>query len=81
MPTSSTAPLVRREMTRREAPMAYVLWFGALFGFAGLHRIYMGRWLSGIIWLFTFGLCGVGHLIDLFMMPKLLEDSNEGLGW
>jgi hypothetical protein len=41
----------------------------------------MGRWASGVIWLMTFGLCGVGQLVDLVMMPRMIEDSNRGAGW
>ncbi|NOY26702.1 MAG: TM2 domain-containing protein [Oligoflexia bacterium] len=67
--------------TRKDTGLAYVLWIGGLMGFCGLHRIYMGRYASGIIWLLTGGLCFVGQLIDVFMMPQMLEDSEHGRGW
>ena len=41
----------------------------------------MGRWISGLLWLFTGGFCMVGNLIDGVMMPKMLEASEEGKGW
>ena len=41
----------------------------------------MGRWASGLLWLFTGGLCFVGQLIDVFMMPRMIEDTNRGAGW
>ena len=66
---------------RRDTLLAYVLWFGTFFGLCGLHRFYMGRWVSGLIWLCTGGLCFVGQLVDLVMMPRMLEDSNRGAGW
>ena len=31
---------------------------------SGLHRIYMGKYATGIIWLFTFGLFGIGQIYD-----------------
>lgn len=62
----------------RDLPLAYVLWFGCFFGFAGLHRLYMGRWVSGLLWLFTWGLCLVGQIIDLFMMRRMVDDVNAG---
>ena len=64
--------------TRREISWAYILWIGGMFGAAGLHRLYCGRIGSGLIWFFTGGLCGIGTLVDLFMMPRLVEDSNRG---
>ncbi len=68
--------LVRREP--RNVGLAYALWLGSFFGFCGLHRIYAGRYASGIIWFFTGGLCGVGQLVDLFFVPRMVEDHNAG---
>ena len=69
-------------MTRKkETGLAYLLWVAGFFGFSGLHRMYMGRWVSGLIWLFTGGLCMVGQIVDLIMMERMLEDSEHGRGW
>ena len=48
--------------------IGYLLW---IFGFMGAHRFYYGRPVSGTIWFFTFGLLGIGWLIDLVLMPSL----------
>ena len=48
--------------------MGYILW---LFGFTGAHRFYFGKPISGTIYFFTFGLLGIGWLIDLFLIPSL----------
>jgi TM2 domain-containing membrane protein YozV len=61
--------------------VAYGLWALSFFGLAGLHRMYMGRWISGIIWLMTGGLFFVGTFIDLFMMNRMIKDSERGAGW
>ncbi|MBJ18892.1 MAG: TM2 domain-containing protein [bacterium] len=53
--------------------VGYVLW---IFGFLGAHRFYFGRPVSGTIYLFTFGLLGIGWLIDLFLMPSLDRDAD-----
>lgn len=59
--------------------IGYVLW---IFGFLGAHRFYFGRPISGTIYLFTFGLLGIGWTIDLFLMPSLERQAelryNEG---
>jgi TM2 domain-containing membrane protein YozV len=53
--------------------VGYLLW---IFGFTGAHRFYYGKPVTGTLWFFTFGLLGVGWLIDLFLMPGL-EGSAE----
>lgn len=53
--------------------IGYILW---LFGFTGSHRFYYGKQISGIIWFFTFGLCGIGWLIDLFLIPGMDREAD-----
>ncbi len=59
-------------------PVAYVLLLLGWFGFCGLHRFYLGRWVSGLVWLFTFGLLGIGQFIDLFFVPRMANDYARG---
>ncbi len=58
---------------------AYLLWCGWMIGLGGLHRIYLGRYASGFLYLFTWGLFGIGQVIDLFQMGRLVEDENNRL--
>lgn len=60
-----SAPLV--PSTHSKA-IGYILW---IFGFTGSHRFYFGKPISGTIWLLTFGLLGIGWLIDLFLIPGM----------
>jgi len=53
-------------------PIGYILW---LFGFTGAHRFYFGKPVSGVIWFFTGGLCGIGWLIDVFLIPGMNRDA------
>lgn len=65
----------------RTTGLAYALWALSFVGIAGVHRLYMGRWVSGLLWLFTGGLCMVGTIIDAIAMPRMVDDSNRGHGW
>lgn len=58
---------------------AYVLWLGGLVGIAGLHRLYNGKIWTGLLWLFSGGLFGVGQLADLLFIPRMVETHNTKL--
>jgi TM2 domain-containing membrane protein YozV len=60
----------------KSGPTAFVLWLCCLIGICGLHRIYLGRFWTGILWIFTFGLLGIGQLIDLFLLPSMIRQEN-----
>ena len=38
------------------------------FGLLGLHRMYMGKWITGIVYLLTAGLFGIGYLYDFWTL-------------
>jgi TM2 domain-containing membrane protein YozV len=61
--------------------MAYILWLACLFGFCGIHRFYARKPLTGLLWLFTIGLLGIGQLIDLFLIPSMIDRANARLGY
>lgn len=54
--------------------IGYLLW---IFGFTGSHRFYFGKPITGIIWFFTLGLCGIGWLIDLFLIPGMDRQAER----
>jgi hypothetical protein len=61
--------------------IAYFLWFISGFGALGFHRFYLGRFGTGLLWLFTGGLAGIGSLFDLFYLPTMVRDENLKLGY
>lgn len=60
----------------RSTGTAYLLWLLSLFGFAGFHRFYAGKPLTGLLWFFTLGLFFVGTFVDLFLIPSMVERAN-----
>ncbi len=50
---------------RKSKMVALILCIIGLFGLGGLHRMYVGKVGSGVLHLLTYGLCGIGTIIDL----------------
>ena len=61
----------------RTSGTAYLLWCLCLIGFCGVHRFYAGKWITGFLWLFTLGLLGLGQLIDLALIPGMVDRANN----
>ena len=55
---------------------SYLFWAACLLGLSGCHRIYNGKIFTGLIWLFTYGLFGIGQFIDLLLIPSMVEEHN-----
>lgn len=45
-------------------------------GFFGVHRFYMGKWFTGIIYLCTAGLLGIGYLYDFWTLNDQITVVN-----
>ena len=56
--------------------IAYLLWALGMFGFCGIHRLYLGRIGTGILYFLTFGLFGLGQIVDLFLIPDMVREKN-----
>jgi len=65
-------------LERKDSGTAYAFWFLGCLGIAGVHRIYLGYTATGVIWLLTGGLLGIGQLIDLLLIPGMTAAANRG---
>jgi TM2 domain-containing membrane protein YozV len=74
-------PSMDREADWRfeEGPINYSLaWiFLTFLGIFGVHRFYMGKIITGVIYLFTGGLFLVGWLYDLYTLNEQIAAENR----
>ena len=59
-------------------PYSYnVTWILLTFlGIFGVHRFYLGKWLSGLLWLVTLGLLGIGIIYDFWTLNDQVTVRN-----
>ncbi|WP_254507387.1 NINE protein [Anatilimnocola floriformis] len=73
-------PSMDRQADRKyvEGPLDYnVAWLLLVFfGALGIHRFYMGKWLTGLLWMCTGGLLLVGWLYDLWTLNEQVSKRN-----
>jgi TM2 domain-containing membrane protein YozV len=64
----------------REGDLDYTIaWILLTFlGLFGIHRFYMGKWLSGIVYLLTGGIFGLGYLFDFWTLNDQVSLINSG---
>lgn len=46
-------------------------------GVFGLHRFYMGKWITGLIYLLTVGLFGIGIFYDYWTLNGQIDEMNR----
>jgi TM2 domain-containing membrane protein YozV len=63
----------------RAGPVDYnVTWILLTFlGVFGAHRMYMGKWVTGILYFLTVGLAGIGILYDFWTLNDQVSLVNE----
>lgn len=47
-------------------------------GIFGIHRFYLGKWLTGLLWLLTGGLLLLGVLYDYWTLNGQVDEVNGG---
>ena len=72
----------------READLEYpeglksynVSWILLTFlGVIGVHRFYLGKWVTGLVYFFTIGLFGIGVLFDFLTLNGQVREVNATL--
>ncbi len=49
-------------------------------GVFGIHRLYMGKWVTGLVYLLTGGLFLVGYLYDFWTLNEQIDELNSRSG-
>ncbi len=55
---------------------SYLFWLLFFMGFGGIHRIYNGKIGTGLLWLCTGGLFGIGQIVDLLLIPDMASERR-----
>jgi TM2 domain-containing membrane protein YozV len=56
--------------------LAYLLWLFSGCGALGFHRFYLGKFSTGLLWMFTGGLGMLGSIYDFFTLPGQVREAN-----
>jgi TM2 domain-containing membrane protein YozV len=74
-------PGMNRQADRRFSPGRFnynIAWLLLGFlGVLGIHRFYLGKWATGLLYLVTAGLFGIGVLYDFWTLNDQVSDGNQ----
>lgn len=74
-------PRMDRSVNNRYVKGSYdfdVAWLLLTFlGLFGIHRFYLGKWGTGLLWLFTGGLLGIGWAYDFCTLNGKIDELNR----
>ncbi len=92
---SDQRALMRYDADKKSLVIAYLLWF--FLGYGGVHRMYLGRWISRLVMLAIFGVStllsvvyvgfvGLGFiflwwLLDALLTAAMVQSHNRRLAW
>jgi TM2 domain-containing membrane protein YozV len=66
-----------RAVTPVSGAWVFALWLFGFLGLGGLHRFYLGRPRTGLVYLLTLSVFGLGLVWDWFRMPALVADAGR----
>jgi TM2 domain-containing membrane protein YozV len=74
VPSMNRDAALRFETGRVDYNLAWILL--TFFGLLGLHRMYVGKWFTGVLYLLTAGLFGIGYLYDFWTLNDQITLIN-----
>lgn len=77
-PFPNQMPYGATNVSRKSKTTALILAIIGLFGLSGLHRFYAGKGISGLIYLFTWGLFGIGTIYDIYKIASNTFTDSAG---
>lgn len=73
-------PSMARKAERRFRPgdHSHEIAWGLLtfLGLFGVHRLYLGKWVTALLYFFTGAFVGLGYLYDLWTLNDQIDDAN-----
>lgn len=75
IPSMDRSTDIRYSAGRLNYNLAWMLL--VFLGLFGVHRFYMGKIFTGILWLFSAGLFGLGYLYDLWTLNEQVSFENS----
>jgi len=77
-------PSMERNAARKYSTGRYdysVAWILQTFlGVFGIHRFYLGKIWTGVLWLLTAGLLGIGYIYDFLTLNRQVDERNREAG-
>ncbi|MFO7651274.1 MAG: TM2 domain-containing protein [bacterium] len=73
-PTTPVAPAGEAS----DKKMIVALLLCIFLGYLGIHRFYVGKIGTGIVWLLTAGILGIGVIIDIIMIATGSFKDKQG---
>lgn len=61
----------------KKKTIAYLLWLFSICGWLGLHRFYLRKKGTAVLWILSGGVLGIGSLIDLFTLGLQVDQANR----
>ncbi len=75
---SQIAASVRDDIKNNKSHFAiFKLIVCILFGAFGVHRFIEGKIVSGLVFLFTYGVFGIGYILDIFRLVREVSEARR----